>query len=411
MIHLFGKTYNKYDVMIFILIISQISGHYFGTISPISFFVLLFSPHLFNSLQAKSNEFVRPFLRFFVLWGIYNFCSLLWVPLLMRSLSFCFLFFINILMFLEILVFSKKASVPHDTIAYGWLFAFFLTSIVGIWELRTGNHLSVAKEHLSRENTAIEGAIGSYTSVTFYNINTYAIYILEVIPFLFYSIFCKTSMAIKFLAFYCVLIAFVFVLIDGSRGASISIALMLIISLYMYFFKNERKKNAILTFMILVLFVFLFYTYGEAIFSLILYRMEMNGFEDNSRMVLYQKSLELIINSLGIGTGVGSMVPAMEAQGNQYNIYYSHNMFLEFLMQYGLLIFLGFLCFLYKIFVMARKREIASKVVLYSALVSLPFFSIINSEYTHVHFVWCYFAVLFVFSSPRYFIDKSVVKN
>lgn len=304
-------------------------------------------------------------------------------------------------MFLEIIVFSKKTSNPHDTIAAGWLIAFFLTTFVGIWELRTGNHLSIAKEHLSRENLMVDGAIGSYTSVTFYNINTYAIYILEVIPFVFYTIVNKASAIKKILALYCGLIAMVFLFINGSRGASLSLVLMFLVFLFLIMWKGN-KKNKVWAIFALGIILFIVYTYGDAIFSVILYRMQTSGFEDNSRMILYEKSLDLFLDSGGIGTGVGSMVPAMEAIGNQYDVFYSHNLFLEFLMQYGVVLFAGFIFYLFKLFLLARRRQLLYKVVIYTALFGLPFYSVVNSEYTHLFFVWCYFAVLFVFASSNY---------
>lgn len=401
MVRILKKSYNRYDLMILILIISQIKGHYFGIVNPVSVFVVLFFPYLIKNLKGDTIEFVRPFWRFFALWTLYNFCSVLWTPLPMRALYYCFLFLINFMMFLEIIVFSEKAVIPHDTIATSWLFAFFLTSIVGLWELQTGNHLPIAKEHLSRENMNIEDAIGSYTSVSFYNINTYAIYILEVIPFVLYTIACKTSKITKFFALYCGLIAMVFLLINGSRGASLSLATMFFVFLLLG--RKGGKENKMWIVLTLVVIIYIFYAYGEIILSVLIYRAEMRGLvEDNSRQVLYQKSLELIYNSMGLGTGVGSMVPAMEAQGNRLDIYYSHNLFLEFLMQFGLVLFYGFIYYLCKLFFMARKVRLPSRIAIYSALFGLPFYSLINSEYTHLEFVWCYFATLFVFASPNY---------
>ena len=313
---------------------------------------------------------------------------------------------INFIMFLEIIVFSKKSFNPHNTIAIGWLIAFLLTSFVGIWELRTGNHLSIAKEHLSRENLTVDGAIGSYTSVTFYNINSYAIYILGVIPFVFYTIISKSSMMIKILALYCGLIGMVFLFINGSRGASLSLVLMFLVFLYLLF-KKGNKKNVAWALIALGIISFIFYEFGEIILSVVLYRMQTSGLEDNSRLVLYEKSLEIIFSSCGVGTGVGSMVHAMESLGNQYDIYYSHNLFLEFLMQFGVVLFAGFLYYIFKLFFMARRGQLSSKVVIYSALFGLPFYSVINSEYTHLNFVWCYFATLFVYASSNY-VNKHV---
>ena len=396
--------------MILILIISQISGHYFGLINPISFLVLLFFPSFLNNLKGDIKVYVRPFWRFFAFWMIYNLCSVLWAPLPLRSLYHSFLFLINFMMFMEIIVFSQKSSIPHDSIAAGWLIAFLLTSIVGIWELKTGNHLSIAKEHLSRENQNIDDAIGSYTSVTFYNINTYAIYILQIIPFVFYTIASKTSMKRKILALYCGLVAMVFLFINGSRGASLSLVTMFIV--FLFFMRKGDKKNVKWSILILGIVICIFYAFGDIILSVIIYRSQMRGmFEDNSRQVLYEKSLELIINSLGIGTGPGSMVPAMEAQGNRFNIFYSHNLFLEFLMQFGIVIFAGFLFYLYKLFAMARRIQLSSKIVIYSALFGLPFYSLINSEYTHLNFVWCYFAVLFVYASSNSFDHQVICKE
>lgn len=405
------RSYNKYDIMIFLVIVSQASGYLGGFLAPSNLFVILFVPFLLKSLKGnvlKPN--LRPFILVFIFWSIYNISSVLWAPQMNRAIYHSILLFIDFLLFLEILFFSEKAKSPHNVIAWSWILAFLITSFVAIWELQTGNHLSNAKEdYLGREDAMEDLPFGTFVAVGFYNLNTYCTYILEVFPFILYALANRCNKKLKLLALYCGILCMLFVLVNGSRGSSGSLALMF--SVFLLFMIKSGKRGIGIALALIVIVVILFVAYGDILLAVIMYRTQSgNMFEDNSRIVLWQKSMDLFYGSYGFGTGVGSMIPAMTAQGNSYHIYYTHNMFIELLMQFGIVITLLVCCFFYYLFIKARKMDrLPNKILLYSALAGLPLYSIVNSEYTHIHFIWCYFASLFVYTST-YSHDYSLIE-
>ena len=405
------RSYNRYDIMIFLVIASQAFGYIGGFFSPGNLLVILFLPFLLNCMKGNGvRNNLRPFFLVFIFWSIYNLMSTLWAPQMNRAIYHSILLLINFIMFLEILVFCEKAHSPHNNIAISWLLAFFATSLVAIWELKTGNHLSNAKDdYLGRETAMEDLPFGTYVAVGFYNFNTYCLYILQVFPFVLYTLANKASRKLELLALYCGLMSMLFVLVNGSRGSSMSLALMF--AIFLLLMMKGGKRGVTIALAIAVIVIILFVLYGDTLLAVILYRTQ-NGsmFEDNSRIVLWEKSMELFYNSFGIGTGVGSMVPAMTAQGNSYSIYYTHNMFIELLMQFGVVITLLVCYYFYNLYIRVRKQVyLPNKILLYSALASLPLYSIVNSEYTHIRFIWCYFATLFVYASS-YSSDYSLIK-
>ncbi len=393
------KSFNRYDVMIFSIIVSLAFGYIGGYFYPVRLVVLFLLPFLIKNLKGKDlKKKLRPFVFFFIFWNTYNFFSILWAPLMTRAIYHFFLMVINFIMFLEILVFSEKATSPFKSIANSWLIAFLLTSFVALWELQTGNHLSNAKDsYHGREDAMEDMTFGTYAAVGFYNINTYCIYILQVFPFVLYTLARKVNKKIRFLAMYCGIMCMLFVLVNGSRGSSL--ALVLMFSTFVLLMMKGGKRGISIAFIITGIVVFLFVEYGDILLEVIKYRTQNSSmFEDNSRIILWEKSMELFFDSFCIGTGVGSMVPAMHAQGNSFTIYYSHNLFVELLMQFGVIITLVCCYYFCYLFIHARKLNyLPNKILLYSALFSLPLYSIVNSEYTHIHFVWCYFATLYVY--------------
>lgn len=400
--HIGSKSYNKYDVMIFVIILSMATGYFGGYFYPARIVVLLFLPFLVDCLNGKTLAYISPLFYVFMFWGFYCFLSIFWAPKTNLAIYHFFLMLINFVMFLEITVFSRNALSPYNNIATSWLIAFFLTSFVAFWELQTGNHLSNAKDdYLGREDAMSDLAFGTYTAVGFYNLNTYCLYILQVFPFALYILANKMRVRLIVLAIYSLFAGLVFILANGSRGSLIGLAIMFFIFTVRMIKGNSRTFGIALVLVISV--IYLFVEYGDSLLSVIIYRMQYSGlFEDNSRIVLAEKSMELFLNSYGLGTGVGSMVPAMAKQGNFYGIFYTHNLFIEILMQFGVVIFLFFCYFIYFLYDKAREIDFQpNKILLYSGLFSLPFYSVVNSEYTHLHFVWCYFACLYIYTQTR----------
>lgn len=104
-------------------------------------------------------------------------------------------------------------------------------------------------------------------------------------------------------------------------------------------------KNVLLTFIILVIAFFILYTYSDIILQRFTYRLEERSLtSDSTRFYLYGIAIVLWVNSLFMGTGIGSESAVMETLSN--GITATHNLLLEVLLQFGIIIFILFIVFL-----------------------------------------------------------------
>ena len=117
---------NKYDIFLFILIFSLIYGRY-GIMYPSSIVTVLCLPFMLGEISSRIPHYLKPYCLFFSFWLFYGFISLTWTPSKTWSFDYSLLL-IHCLLFLEILVFSKKARSPLSVISNAWVAAFLFSS-------------------------------------------------------------------------------------------------------------------------------------------------------------------------------------------------------------------------------------------------------------------------------------------
>lgn len=393
-----NSSINAYDRIVFLLIVSVVFG-YLGSFftSPIILFTVLFFfrfIRVFLPFFRKNQETVFVFI-FLV---VYSAVSLFWSPDFRHSLVLWIRAIFHILLCLEIIAFSQKAQKPLESIANAWVFAVFLTACVAIWEMVTDNHLTViAHQDLEMEIVRYRAA------VTFYNNNTYSMFVVFSLPFLLYANQKQKAGLLRLLNTLLLFLLISIVLLNASRGAILG--LVIIIAVYTISIVNngnsKYKRYAI--FAILLLSVFMLFA-SSFLLETILYRTEgRNYFYDSARTVLIQSSWQLFLQSFGMGQGFGSMIPALaQFPGNTTSITYSHNLFLELLLEGGVVFGIPFILLYFNLFKRAYKENDPSrKMFIYSVVLSLPICSIINSSYLSPTFIWVYFVSVYAFSSVK----------
>lgn len=396
--HTFFASINKYDALLFMLIVSLIYGRY-GLFYPTSILSVLYLPVIMNIYSPRIANDIKPYFYFFCFWIILASFSVFWTPSPFWKKDY-FLLLIHSITFLDIIILSRKARSPFSSLSSGWMVAFFLTSLIALWEISSGQHLSTARE----EEEVVTNSLGEsfemiYATVTFYNLNTYCYFITFAYPFILYNLSIARNKKSYIFSLILLLLAIYFLFTNGSRGALFSILIMSIMYLIIILWKSSTKAK-IYMFLTIVIVGFVIVFWWESIFDYFLFRIEgKNAFEDNARLELWQSSWELFLDSKGLGQGVGSMIKAMQISGNSYYIYYSHNMLLELLLEYGIFILPFFLYFLWLLLKKTLNMNNASrKMLLLGSLFSFPFYSVINSENIRLTFIWCFFASLVVFS-------------
>lgn len=291
------------------------------------------------------------------------------------------------------LAFSMRARKPLESISKGWLIAVFMTSVVGLWEIITDHHLSIAREvELSALGEIVQRA---HASVLFYNPNTYSLFLVMAFPFLVYKLIVGEK---KWLALLAILLSSFIVIKDASRGSLLCVGVMVIITLTFFMKKKKYRWYAISSLFLLAGLIILF---GRSLFSSFLLRMEAQGVQDGARFEIWAGAWDVFLKSHGLGIGMGSMT-AVLGELNHYGIGYAHCLLLEALVEGGVFIaalIVGFLCGLIRATLSEPEKNV--RIIMFMTLITFPLYSIINSEYLRPAFIWCFFMCIYLFSKHR----------
>lgn len=402
--------YNKYDISLFLIIVSTIYGNY-GLFHPTTILSICFFPQLINHSYLFKLKTIKPFVSFFLLWIVYALVSYSWTPLVSNGNRGMLSLLINSIIFLEILVFATKANHPIRIIVNAWVCAFLLTSVIALGEITLNYHLPSAR---IESDEFVETRGDEYASVTFYNPNTYCYFMCLTFPFILYKLSqCKSKGG------YLVNIGIVLLIIyimsrNSSRGGLLTLLIM-ITTYYIFKIKGGSYRKRLFLLLGLLVIIILFIQYGELLFSTLFLRMSQKGLlEDNARLVLWYSSWLSFVDSYGFGTGVGSMRYVLgHTNENTLTIVYSHNMILEILLEYGVIIVTGLLLFLMKLYKNAKRiTDKTCKAIVIGSLLSFPFYSVINSENLTPFFIWVFFATIYVISNSdlnNRSIDESAI--
>ena len=375
---------NRFDTILFLLAACLCFGNIGGALQVDRVIAIALLPLFMQSVGKSKDNSINGIIKWVIFFCIFCGLSLAWTTSPSESFKSFVYYPVHSLLFLEVIVFSKRAIKPLTSISKGWLVAAGLSLIVASWELYTGQHLQFVKETSDVIN--IEGQILKrlYAAVTFTNYNSYVTFLCFALPWMYYS-FSQNTKKLKYaiMCFLIIIFAFVVIITNASRGGILTYILMSTI----YFFAQKNNKIRMLMVPIVALLFFLLYKYGDNITTFALARSSGGGLvQDSARSSIWTLQLQTVIETLGMGAGVGNFNGA------------PHNLFIEVLVQFGLFFVLIFVIFLLKMLRKIRKIKdynirLASRMALYT----LPVYSIIDSLYLlHTHF-WVLMATIFIF--------------
>ena len=194
----------------------------------------------------------------------------------------------------------------------------------------------------------------------------------------------------KFLIPFCFLIASISIIIGGSRMAVYSLPLILIY--YFLFYKNKSIQKVILIVIALILLICsLVYFYPDLFLS---QKLSL-GFNDKHRIQIWLSSIYIWLeHNLWFGIGVGNSIffsvsdyftPAFTLDINN-----THNVYLDMLLERGILGFTTFLIFIYSLFFYKSSYDLKLKPLLPLVVFSLLLLGLANITFRYE------FALLFV---------------
>lgn len=388
---------NRFDKYIILLIASLAFGGIGGALTVVRMLVVILLPQAWKAYPYMRN-YLRPFLVTISLFYGYCLFSMLWTPDKTEGIKELIYYLVHFLLFIEIIVFSRFSRRPLSSIAYGWLLSVLLTIPIAIWELVTDQHLFTSKysDGVVLMNIGTEVLQRHFAAATFTNMNSYVTFLCFALPFLLYGYMKTRKQRLQSISIIVTtLITITIIFMNGSRGGFLSIFIMGILFLLITQ-KNKRAISLIAIFSFVGIIMFM--QYADSLFSVISYRANSdNLLSGESRFIIWGNAWKAFLSTYGLGVGVGGMIKAMEMVTKGITI--THNMFLEILLQYGIIFFL---VFIYYILVMARKalemKDRIVKTILYMALFAMPVYLIINSGYLLTSFVYAGFASMTVFA-------------
>lgn len=390
------RKLNKNDWGIIIIIATGACGGLFSPLTLQRLISIIFIPFVLKEFSNKS--FLIPsFIRtFFIVWFGFSIVSLIWTPDRTNGIKFLLYNLCSFIDFITIIFLSFKAKNAIRSILIGWLLLVIITAPIAIWEIISGNHLPIS---FLDSTTMIINSLGERTSrifasVTYGNLNSYVLVLVYCIPFVLMSIgFFRHDRILPWLS----LVSIIFILlINASRGGIICLAISLVYMI-ISFVRNKiiSRPFAIFSFIILFLLVFI---NSDFLFNQISGRLlESKLTADESRIEVYERGLEILKSSLGLGSGIGGLQLSLEALGGIARISAMHNMFLEFLVQYGIIPFIFFLLFIFSIIkqLIASPTHLKNFIGWLFILLVIPM-SIINSGYIADTMLWIYFSTIYV---------------
>ena len=385
---------NRFDKYLILLILSLGMGNIGSPLLLSRVLAVVFLPSLF--IRLGNCNYTKPIRQFFIFLIVFCVCSLAWTFNFTEGCKAIVYNILHFALFSEIIVFSRYANNPLRSISQGWMFVVLLLSVISIWEITTGNHLSIAYEDTQSIN--VDGVISTrmIANGTFANYNGFVTFLCFALPWIFYhmSITFKEKL-IYILSVVTLLLAILTVFIDGSRGGLF--AVITVVTVYIFF--KPKGKASYVTFVLFIgALIFMIFQYGEQIFFVLSVKGDRQGLtSDSSRIEIWSACLKALVRTFGLGSGIGGVSGAIESVSKSV-INVPHNMILEAFLEYGLIIGITFIVFIGKLLkrgykLIDRNRRMAVMM----AILSMPFYCIINSLYLKGPETFALFATIFVF--------------
>ncbi len=395
------SNFNRYDYFIIVLLASIVFGSYGGSLQPVRILSILAVPIVVNKFHLLYRDFfVKKIIIFFLFWYIYCVASVLWTSNLDEAIKELFYYLIHFNLFFALVLFSKLANRPLISIILGWCLFVLCSLPIAFNEILNNKHLDITKYDTDLVIKLGKGksVLKRFAATTFYNYNTYNMVLCFAFPFVLSYLLQFTKKLPQLFGWGVVLCVFYIGLTNASRGTVISMAIMMVIFLYFYR-KLTIPYKPILYLVLIAAVSYVVWNYSAVILGQFGYRMigRESILDDSSRSNMISIALNMVVEDLFLGTGVGSLQTSFSQRSGIKMP--PHNLFMEILIQYGLVITIGIVLFLISLLKTGWKtRNTKVKFVLYAALIPLPFIAVINSGYLLLPSIWLFAASLFVYS-------------
>lgn len=400
---------NSFDYLLSFYITLLAFGGIGNAFQPIRVFIILFIPIILFKNKKNLFSFCRDESIIFSIWFIYSVVSIPFAYNITESISESLYLLLYFLGFFVFIYFAKNGNNPQKSILIGWILLFSVTLPITLVELFFDIHLPISVQGEGNVMNYGNGLVieRNFASVTFGNLNQYNTILTYILPFVFsfflYSI-KKSDKRLITISLSLVLTLSYIIIINSSRAAIAS--LLITITIFMLYIVKNIKSLLFFTLFFSLFFFILINNFPET-FIVIASRIQMQGFGDHSRSEIIKNGLNALANSFYLGVGSGNFKAVM---ANVYKLELTapHNLFLEVLVQYGLIIFTFFVLEFFRFFKrLWGIKKTHYKFLVFTSLCLLPFSSIINSGYLLNASFWILFYSLYVVSDKRFSNENS----
>ncbi len=392
-----------YDLILFALISLLIFGMIGNGAQPVRLFIIALAPFMVLDVLRRPHQSLHYyryecfFLLFWFLWSLSFYYKAVDE---VESAKHLIYILIHSFGFFEALWAANKATNPQHAIKYGWLAVIACSIPLAIYEFLTDFHFTMSIQDTG--TTMLLNGVRlerPFASVTFGNLNSYNTVLCWALPSLFMCNLYPKSKFDKAIGLLLMAFTALIIIANASRGAIMCLVLMLATYVYAYY---KLGRNRTILIIILVLGIgALFYYLGE-LFILILERFDDQGMGDDGRTENIMKGFQAFLDSYGLGIGIGNYAPIM---GDVYRVQFAapHNIFLEILVCFGLLVFIGFIgmCIhIVRICLNTGNRFNRDMLVFCGAALVLA--GIIDSNYWMKATTWMFVVSIYIYLDPRY---------
>lgn len=389
------KKMNRYDYLIIVTIFSSIfAGETFGAFTPVKIIGFFFSFYFVVYFQQWRNlllKKIKGITIFFSFMLLHSLVSIFWAGNMHEYLIAALTLYILTFIFLLIFCCSQRAAYPIRSIIIGWTVLLIANLSCAYYEVLSGNHFSAGSYQADVTSVDIEGnkIMRVYAAVTYGNYNSFALLLVLHLLFILLLIYLSKTFSAKFWGLVLFFSSCTILIINTSRGCLLSL-MFFSIPLW-YAIRHLGKIKYIVVVVLLGALAYLLVEYSEMITFLIERKFggrDASDLSSEPRLILWSGSWRIICHWLFMGAGGGNMISEFEAHHIPQG--YCHNLWLQMLLEYGIvptLLFLGFyLKFVWKN--LFSRDSIQIILGLYMVFV-WPFLTIVDEAYLKTcHFMF-----------------------
>ena len=350
------------DLMVLVLPLAAACGSFIRVVGPIfGFRVVLLIFLGITALKYRSLPLpleyrsVRLFTFLAIVWLLVGYVSILWAVDKVAAIKELFSVSLGLALVIGFLTQCASSDSIARNLIRGWVIAFMGTGVIGIYERLSGHHLS--NYRFGQVQTSVDLRL---VATFFGNPNAYAAFLVTAFPFLLWGLMTARSKSSRLFFVANLSALLVLLLFTGSRLCLLAMFIQGLVAVIIIATRPYRLAAiagsvlvvaAILTGITAPLaraFPFLSHKiFSDGGVTALVQEVASPSGSGGVRLNLVKDGLWMVSQTRGVGVGAGNFeANVAKAPFSAYPIINPHDLWIEVLSQYGVLVFLLFVTWL-----------------------------------------------------------------